>query len=91
MSEVPQEAVAAAAASLHDEDCDDGDTSTCGRWNSSVPGGYDPRRHIGYYEDRARKVLNAAAPLVAAAAWRDGYGIGRDDEAAGLPLRDGPQ
>jgi hypothetical protein len=24
------------------------------------------------------------------AAWREGYGQGRDDEAAGLPLRDDP-
>jgi hypothetical protein len=64
---IPDEAVTAAAVALHDEDCDDGDTSTCGRWNSSAPGGYDPRRHTGYYEDRARKVLEAAAPVLAAA------------------------
>jgi hypothetical protein len=63
---VPPEAVTAAAIVLHDEACDE-DTGTCGRWNSKVPGGYDPQRHIGYYEDRAREVLGAAAPLIAAA------------------------
>ena len=38
----------------------------------------------------ALAVLEAAAPLIAAAAWRDGYGQGRDDEADGLPLRKDP-
>lgn len=31
-------------------------------------------------------LINAAAE----AAWRDGYGQGRDDEAGALPMRDGP-
>ena len=35
----------------------------------------------------ATRALEAAAPHIAAAAWRDGYGLGRDDEADNLPLR----
>ena len=71
---VPAEAIAAAAAVLHDDYCDDGDTRTCGRWNSKVPGGYDPRKHVGFYEDRAREVLVAAVPFLA----EDGWDAARD-------------
>ena len=71
---VPAEAIAAAAAVLHDDYCDDGDTRTCGRWNSKVPGGYDPRKHVGFYEDRAREVLEAALPFLA----EDGWDAARD-------------
>ena len=67
MNDVPQAAIDAAAVVLHDEYCDDGETTTCGRWNSKVPGGYDPQRHIGYYQERAREVLAAAAPHLYAA------------------------
>ena len=42
-------------------------------------------------DDDARRIvltaLEAAVPLIAAAAWCDGYGQGRDDEANDLPLR----
>jgi hypothetical protein len=67
MSDLPAEALQAGAEVLHDEGCSDGDTKTCGRWNSNVPGGYDPQRHIGYYKDRAREVLEAALPHLATA------------------------
>ena len=63
---VPELAVTLADVALHDEDCDDGDTGTCGRWNASIPGGYDRRRHVGYYEDRARKALEVAAAAIRA-------------------------
>lgn len=88
------EVVTAAAEALHDIDCNDGEIDTCGRWLS----GSNPAsrfhslhvQHINYYRDRAAAMLEAAAPLIAAAAWRAGYGQGRDDEASGLPLREGP-
>lgn len=62
MTDVP-EAVKAAAVVLHDDDCGDGETTaTCGRWRSgNYPAGQ--QTHIGYYEDRARRALEAAAAL----------------------------
>jgi hypothetical protein len=65
-SPVPPEAVTLGAIAMHDDQCDDGDTKTCPRWNSALPGDYDRRRHIGYYEDRARPVAAAAAPAIRA-------------------------
>jgi hypothetical protein len=51
------------------------------------------RKHLGLPHRWPTSALGTP-PLetddVIAAAWRDGYGQGRDDEAAGLPLRDGP-
>ena len=66
---VPAQAITAAAEWLHDEYCDS-DTNACSRWNSKgpkVPGGYDGRNHIGYYEERAQEMLEAVAPHLAAA------------------------
>ena len=67
-SGIPEQAVTAAAEYLHDDECNDGDTQTCGRWRC----GSDPEnrfhsphaRHIEYYRDRARAILAAAAPLI---------------------------
>ncbi len=72
---IPPGAVDAALRSLHDTGC------KCG----------------GEYHDppasdleRLNAALEAAAPHIEAAAWRDGYGQGRDDEAQNLPLREAP-
>lgn len=73
--DLPADAITAAAVWLHDEDCNDGDTTTCGRWNSpSRPGMYQAQKHIDYYRDKARGILEAAAPVIreqAAAAERE--------------------
>jgi hypothetical protein len=62
-----QAAIGAAALVLHDDECGDGETTaTCPRWRS----GSDPQSrfhahhagHVEYYRDRARAVLDAAAP-----------------------------
>jgi hypothetical protein len=65
---LPPEAVTAAAVYLHDEDCDDGDTQTCGRWRC----GSDPQsrhhslhaRHVEYYRSKAAAILAAGAPAI---------------------------
>jgi hypothetical protein len=44
----------------------------------------------GGIHGRYQRMIAAVWPLIAAAAWRDGYAQGRDDEASGLPLRDAP-
>jgi len=72
MADIPEEAVTAAATYLHDEECNDGDTQTCGRWRC----GSDPEnryhslhaRHVEYYRARAASVLGAAWPGFVAAA-----------------------
>jgi hypothetical protein len=69
---VPQAAIDAAAEVLHDEQCGDGDTTaTCPRWQAALGRrGVNPEphlNHISYYQDRAREVLEAAAPHIAAA------------------------
>lgn len=59
---ISSEAVAAAAAALHELDCDD--PEPCARWAC----GTDPScrfyashvPHVNYYHDRARAVLKAA-------------------------------
>ena len=79
---LPAEAVEAAAAVLHDEACDR-DAKDCGRWKC----GMDPSDrhhalhagHVEFYRQRAREVLEAAAPHLAVAerermrlrAWRE--------------------
>ncbi len=75
MTAVPPGAITAAAVAIHDADCPD---RTC---SGSA---------LGHCYRLAQSALEAAAPLIAAAAWRDGYGQGRDDEADGLPLRKDP-
>ena len=64
MTDLPAEAVDAAARWLHDEECNDGETDTCGRWIC----GSDPQnqfhsphaRHVEFYRERASAVLYAA-------------------------------
>jgi hypothetical protein len=68
---IPPEAITAAAEYLHDDECNDGDTQTCGRWRC----GSDPANqfhalhvaHVGYYRERAAAVLAAASPVLRAA------------------------
>jgi len=62
-----QLAIDAGARWLHDADCNDGDTGTCGRWRagsdtSSQFHGFH-EGHVEYYRDRARGVLEAAGAV----------------------------
>lgn len=70
---VPQTAIEAGSLAIHEAECSDDTCITNG--------------HAGYQsdfnDDMARAVLEGAAPHIAA----DAYGQGRDDEAAGEPLR----
>lgn len=94
MTAIPPEAITVAAVFIHDEECCDGDTKTCGRWRcgSDAENRFHSLhvRHVEFYRDKAQGILKAAAPYITPAAWRDGYGLGRDDEADNLPLRDAP-
>jgi hypothetical protein len=68
---IPPEAITAAAEYLHDDECNDGDMQTCGRWRC----GSDPAnqfhalhvQHVEYYRERATAVLDAASPVLRAA------------------------
>jgi hypothetical protein len=68
---IPPEAVTAAAVFIHDDECNDGDTETCGRWRC----GSDPtskfhslhERHVEFYQARAQAILATAALHIAAA------------------------
>jgi hypothetical protein len=69
---IPAEAITAAARALHDDECCDGTTETCGRWLS----GSDRKSrhhelhvgHVRYYHDHARPLVEAAAPAIVAQA-----------------------
>lgn len=65
---VPPEAVTAAAEFIHDEECNGGDIRTCGRWKAgSTSERSHHAGHVEFYRDRARALLEAAAPHLAAA------------------------
>ncbi len=51
-----------AAKFIHDEECNDGDTETCGRWRSPAH-----VRHIEFYRQKAQAILVTAEPLITAA------------------------
>lgn len=52
----------------HDQECDDGDTTSCPRWLAGLKGNAPSARHVDFYRDRARAGLAAAAPVIAAQA-----------------------
>jgi hypothetical protein len=66
MTDAPPAAVDAVAEFIHDDECVGGTTKTCGRWKSSAHA-----RHIEFYQQKARDILDTALPHIAAAIWRD--------------------
>lgn len=66
--DLPPEAVTAAAVYLHDDECNDGDTQTCGRWRCGIEPANQfhslHARHVEYYRDRAAAVLGQGAAAI---------------------------
>ena len=75
---IPDEAVEAAARQLFDQD------------KGEVSWGEVSDEIRNYYRYEARKILEAAAPHLMAAAWEEGRVDGRDEERSGYENADNP-
>jgi hypothetical protein len=66
--EIPDYAVMAAAAAIHNRSCDGGDTSKCARWlhgaDKSSPFHQHHEGHVQYYLDHGKAALEAALPFI---------------------------
>jgi hypothetical protein len=67
-TDIPDYAVMAAAAAIHDRSCNDGNTGECGRWmagiNKASPNYRPNEGHVQYYLDHGKAALEAALPLI---------------------------